>query len=294
MISILIPIYNYNAFPLVKELHDQCVRRYQDFEIICIDDCSSHFENENKFISELEKCSFLALDKNIGRSKIRNLLAATATYEWLLFLDCDTFPKNMLFIASYFKQAQQTSCLATFGGLDYLKEKPKNDQLLRWVYGKKREVKTIDNRRRFPYQFSFLSNFLIRKSVFESLQLDETITTYGYEDAVFIDSLKNKNILIDQIDNPVYHLNIENSNLFLSKTKEALQTLLSLKQVQIQTSTKLLSAFYILQKLKLVTITGTLYNYIAGLLEKNLLSKKPSMILFDLYKIGYFCSLNKK
>jgi hypothetical protein len=48
----------------------------QDFEIICIDDCSSHFENENKFISELEKCSLLLLDKKIGRSKIRNLLAA--------------------------------------------------------------------------------------------------------------------------------------------------------------------------------------------------------------------------
>lgn len=292
MISILIPIYNYNAFPLVKELHDQCIRCYHDFEIICIDDYSSHFENENKFISELEKCSFLALNKNIGRSKIRNLLAARATYQWLLFLDCDTFPKNKLFITSYLKQVQNSSYLPTFGGLDYLKEKPKDDQLLRWVYGKKREEKTIDHRQRYPYQSSFLSNFLIRKSLFESLQFDETITTYGYEDRFFIDGLKNKNILIDQIDNPVYHLNLETSKIFLSKTKEALQTLLSLKQIQ--TSTKLLSTFYILQKLKLVTITGTLYNCIARLLEKNLLSKKPSMILFDLYKIGYFCSLNKK
>ena len=294
MISILIPIYNYSAVLLVKELQRQCTECSIEFEIICIDDCSSHFKHENSTISGLEKCSLLFLDKNIGRSKIRNLLAASAAYEWLLFLDCDTFPKNKLFIASYLQQIKQSPYMAIFGGLSYAKTRPKNNQLLRWVYGQKREVKTAARRQNHPYTNSYVSNFLIQKSIFFIVQFDKSITTYGFEDAIFIQSLKSKHVVIDQIDNPVYHLNLENSNLFLLKTKEALQTLLSIKKVQPSLSTKLLSTFYILQKLKLVTITGTLYNCIAVLLEKNLLSKKPSMILFDVYKIGYFCSLNTK
>jgi hypothetical protein len=69
MISILIPIYNYNAFPLLKN-NDQYMEYRQDFEIICIDDCSSHFENENKFI-RIRKM-FLYYIKILAEVKIRN------------------------------------------------------------------------------------------------------------------------------------------------------------------------------------------------------------------------------
>jgi hypothetical protein len=34
-------IYNYNAYPLVKELHSQCLEATIDFEIFCIDDASN-------------------------------------------------------------------------------------------------------------------------------------------------------------------------------------------------------------------------------------------------------------
>jgi glycosyltransferase involved in cell wall biosynthesis len=45
MLSILIPIYNYNAYPLVKELHSQCLEATIDFEIFCIDDASNEYES---------------------------------------------------------------------------------------------------------------------------------------------------------------------------------------------------------------------------------------------------------
>jgi glycosyltransferase involved in cell wall biosynthesis len=116
MLSILIPIYNFNAVPLVKELQKQCMECDLEFEI-CIDDCSTLHQQENQAISSIEKCSFRVLHENIGRSKIRNLLAAEASYKWLLFLDCDIYPEKSLFISNYANQIKQSQSEAIYGGL---------------------------------------------------------------------------------------------------------------------------------------------------------------------------------
>src|SRR5690606_33420534 len=103
MISILIPTYNYNVFPLVENLYQQCERENLEYEILVLDDASPNkkFKEENSKINKLENCSFQVLDENIGRSKIRNLLATRAKFDWLLFLDADTFPSNNNFIQNY-------------------------------------------------------------------------------------------------------------------------------------------------------------------------------------------------
>jgi hypothetical protein len=60
MLSILIPIYNFNAVPLVKELQKQCMECDLEFEIICDDDCSTLHQQENQAISS-RKMLFKAL-----------------------------------------------------------------------------------------------------------------------------------------------------------------------------------------------------------------------------------------
>ena len=89
MLSILIPTYNYNIFPLVTELVNQAKVLKIEFEIITIDDGSNQFQIENHKINHLENCSYTVLSNNIGRSSIRNLLAKKAKFKWLLFLDAD-------------------------------------------------------------------------------------------------------------------------------------------------------------------------------------------------------------
>jgi glycosyltransferase involved in cell wall biosynthesis len=293
MLSILIPIYNYNAFPLIKELHKQCTEHEIEFEIICIDDCSAVDQQENHAIVGIEKCFFYVLDENIGRSKIRNLLATAASHKWLLFLDCDIFPKNKFFISVYVEQIKQSQSAAVYGGLQYQNTQPENNQLLRWVYGKKREAITVSRREGQPYKTSLVSNFLIQKSVFATVLFNENNSSYGYEDTLFIQSLKRKGIAIDQIENPVFHLNIETSTLFLAKTKEAMRTLLLLQQTNTRIETKITTTFKALHNAKLATLVAKMFSRFAPFLENNLLSKKPSIFVFDLYKIGYFCYLNK-
>ena len=294
MLSILIPIYNYNAAPLVKELRKQCMECDLEFEIICIDDCSTLHQQENQAISGLEKCFFQILDKNIGRSKIRNLLAAEASYKWLLFLDCDTYPAKSLFILNYVNQIKQSQFEAIYGGLQYQNIQPKNDQMLRWVYGKEREAITVLRRQEQPYKTSLASNFLIQKSIFTTVLFNETISSYGYEDSIFIQTLQHKNLAIDEIENPVFHLNLETSSLFLSKTKEGIRTLFSIQQTAFAIDSKIIKTFKMLKKIKLVSFVAIVFHRAVPILEKNLVSKKPSLFVFDLYKIGYFCYLNHK
>lgn len=296
MISILIPTYNYNVYPLVLELHKQCMESKIDFEIIVIDDGSNHFLNENRKINSLENCTFEELAKNIGISKIRNLIASKAKYDWLLFMDSDNFPANPDFISKYIKKISSTEKNVFFGGVKYLEEKPESEKLLRWKFGHKRETVALSQRIKNPYQTAFVFNFLIRKSVFDSILFDEGISKYGYEDFAFIHTLKNKNIDIQHIENPAYHLNSETSTLFLSKTKTAMEMLLYISRTNelANFETKITRTYKALSYLKLQFLISKLFQVTQLKLENNLTSNKPSLFVFDCYKIGYFCYLNTK
>ena len=155
MLSILIPTYNYNVYNLVATLYKQLEKTGMIFEIICLDDASTTIFLENEKINSLVHCSYKKLETNIGRSRIRNLLAKKAKYDWLLFLDADVLPKNDDFILKYIEHIHTDEKIVN-GGLLYVKEKPEKGKLLRWIYGKNREALTFKVRQKIPYQ-SFLT-----------------------------------------------------------------------------------------------------------------------------------------
>ena len=79
MLSILIPTYNYNVYPLAYQLEQQACASNIIFEIICFDDGSTSKLNlENEKINTLKNSKFIALKKNIGLSNNRNKLAESA------------------------------------------------------------------------------------------------------------------------------------------------------------------------------------------------------------------------
>ena len=296
MLSILVPVYNYNVYPLVVELQKQCMECGIVFEIIVIDDASTQHKSENNSIQFLTNCSFIELAQNIGISKIRNLIASKAKYDWLLFMDSDNFPAAPDFISKYINKVFSTEKKVFFGGVKYLKEKPESEKLLRWKFGHKREAIALSERIKNPYKTAFVFNFLIVKSVFESVLFDEEITKYGYEDFVFIYTLKNKNIEIQHIENPAYHLNSETSTLFLLKTKTALEMLQYISKTNklANCETKITEIYKAFSYLKLQFLISKLFQVTQLKLENNLTSNNPSLLAFDCYKIGYFCNLNSK
>jgi len=292
MLSILIPTYNYNIFSLVQELYDQAELLNINFEIIVLDDGSTKFVEENSKINSLDNCFFKVNSENFGRSKTRNLLAKNATYNWLLFLDADTFPKNNQFLANYLQHIDDNFD-AINGGIVYQKESPEKNQLLRWKYGIEREALSAEKRNDNPY-LSFLTlNFLIRKDVFNDVSFNEDIPNLRHEDTLFSYELKKKNIQINHIDNPVIHNGLDTSELFLKKSREAVQNLRYLNDHNLIASdyVKLLKLSNSIKALGLKSLFAQLHKIFSKKLEKNLLSQKPSMYLFDFYRVTYLSSL---
>ena len=159
MLSILFPTYNYNIVALVSEIHQQISPTNTPFEIICLDDASTLFVAENETINQFSSTHYEILKDNVGRSKIRNLLAQKAKYDWLLYLDADVIPKDADFIKRYLPFLNDEIIIVN-GGLEYQTEKPEKDKLLRWNYGKEREALSAEKREKSSY-ISFLTlNFL--------------------------------------------------------------------------------------------------------------------------------------
>jgi glycosyltransferase involved in cell wall biosynthesis len=297
MLSILIPVYNYDLIPLALELNKQCLESDIDFEILCQDDESnSDLNTKNEIINSLENCSFFVNSTNLGRGKNINSLAEKAKHDYLLILDCDTFPTQNNFIKNYISTTNNIENLVVFGGIQYKKEKPEKEKLLRWIYGNARESLSVEKRNTNPNGNALTSNILIKKNIFILNKFDKSITKYGYEDLVFLSDLKKKGILVKHIDNPTYHLGLETSQQFLEKTKIAIENLRLITETDAldNSESKIMHTYILVKRLYLDFLISFLFKIAERKIERNLLSQNPSLLLFDFYKLGYYCRIKSK
>ena len=112
MLSICIPVYNYDVSNLIINLKHQAQTAGINYEILVFDDYSSEYRMQynNKVYKDINiktKC----LAENVGRSRIRNLLISEAKYEYLLFIDADSeIPVN--YISNYYNIIQKINILS--------------------------------------------------------------------------------------------------------------------------------------------------------------------------------------
>lgn len=293
MLSILIPTYNYDVTSLVANIQQQCLKiKNLVFEVLVYDDGSSLFRDENRNINSLPHCNCIFLEKNIGRSAIRNRLAQDASYENLLFLDADVQLIKEEFISRYLNVITQNFEIV-YGGIVYQSKKPVQEQLLRWVYGTKREALTAQKRNENRYVSFLTLNFLIKKSVFDKVRFNEEIPNLRYEDLLFSFHLMKQNVHIAHIDNQVVHNGLETSSIFLSKTNESLTGLKYLLDHELIPFhyARITYTYYTLKKLRLIGLVRFLFSHGKKFLKKNLLGTRPSLFLYDIYRLGYFSTL---
>lgn len=296
MLTVLIPTFHYNTLPLVEVVRKQCIKAGIIFEIICQDDASnSELNTGNEKINSLPNCYFFTNSENLGRGRNINSLASKAKFDYILLMDCDTLPTLDNFIQNYINEIKK-EVLVVFGGIVYQKEKPNQENLLRWVYGQNREVIPVDQRRKKPYFSTLTSNILFKKKLFLSNLFDENITNYGYEDLVWVKKLKEKSIAITQIDNPTFHLNMETSEIFIKKIHESLENLLLISNLELITTTdnRILMAYKSVSNFGMAGFFGFIYDKFKKTIESNLMSNHPSLLLLDIYKLGYFCKIKSK
>ncbi|TPG41660.1 glycosyltransferase family 2 protein [Flavobacterium pectinovorum] len=295
MLSILIPVYNYNVLPLVNELVKQCNFNGIDFEILCQDDASNSIENLiNQEINLLPNCSFFINETNLGRGKNINSLSSKSKYDYLLIMEADSFPESEFYIKNYIK-ALSISNDVIFGGVKYRNITPSKEKILRWKYGISREIKTLDQRLKDNYDFVFTWNLLLKKVILSKYPFPEFIKEYGYEDFVFIKNLRLNSISITHSENPLIHHNDEDSIDFVKKTETAVKNLYHLISTQKIDSKdiKLTKLYVTLKKLHLIGVVKSIYKKSKQRIVTNLISENPNLYLLDFYKLGYFCNLKK-
>ena len=250
MLSILIPTYNYNTFPLVKELYNQCISCNIIFEIICLDDASSDYSIENQNINKLSNCYYYTNKKNLGRTTTRNKLVDKAIYDWFLFLDSDVIPVNSNFIKNYLSYIGSKYNIV-LGGYCYQDILPNTNSEFRYKYGKEREEKPAVERNQSPYKYIFSGNFLIQKTTFLNTNYKEEENHYGM-DVLFSYQLFIKKTNILHIENPIYHLGLETNEKFFTKSLKAVESRKKflIDSVHIEKTSPLIKAYKSLKNTK--------------------------------------------
>ncbi len=290
MLSVLIPVYNYNILTLVNDLHKQLLVTAIDFEIICLDDVSDkEIIRSNMKVSELSHTSYNLSQTNKGIAITRQLLCNAAKYEWILLIDADTELKEESFISNYLKVINKGHDFI-FGGFAYKSIKPQKDSILRWKYGKRCESLSATKRNENPYKITIAANLLVKKEAYKSFNLDSIGKLYAM-DYYFGAKLKENNSRVLHIDNQVYHLGIEKSSTYLRKKEQATETLLKLYNENSisKHSNSLLSLYEFSKRCGLNYLFSMLFNLFKSSLRRNLLGKHPSILLLQLYKIAYMC-----
>ena len=289
-LSICIPVYNFDVNDLVNDLQNQINSNQFDAEIIIIDDASkAEFINKNK---KLEKTvsQFIFLEKNIGRSKIRNLFLNYIQSEYLLFLDCDGKVISQNFLKNYIDFINTKNPDVVFGGRKVSDVKPSAEYGLRWRFAVERENLPLKQRLKSPYLDFQTNNFIVRKSVLEKNPFNETITQYGYEDLIFAKDLFKNKVFINHIDNPIFNNDVETNEVFLAKADQSAKSLSQLiksdKDVERISKIKLAKAYSRLKKTGGIFLYRLIYKLSKPYLQKKLLGGNASLKALDFYKLG--------
>ena len=139
-------------------------------------------------------------------------------------------------------------------------------------------------------------HYTVEKKLFQSIRFNKNLTDYGHEDTLFGFELKKGNIPVVHIDNSLMHIGLEENDVFLQKTRtgiESLHTLFTgLKfNLSFQEEVTLLRSFNLIKKFGLVRISKLKFQLFRKFMENNLTGKSPSVFIFQLYKLGYYCSI---
>lgn len=285
-LSIIIPTYNEACTRQVQQLLRQLP---PDCEIIVGDDGSTDdkIKELNRQIATMPHCRLWEAPQNLGRSGIRNRLVSMAEGDWILSLDAGVEIIDDTFLSKYFKATEERSEDVFIGGVVYPQECKKGYRL-RWkyerYYRKKRNAKTD----------SCISlktgNCLIRRKILQEIPFDENIRKYGYEDLLVGKKITDKGYTMCNFPTSVLINSWDSDKRFLEKTREAL-TVLKEKRQEVQNSVELLKVATKLERLHLTPLLRLLHHVLHNLIERQLCSGNPSIMLFQLWKLCCFFTL---
>ena len=289
MLSVCIPVYNQDIRPLGQALSAQAGRLNIDVEILFLDDGSQpQYLQINRELTDHKNIRYEELGSNVGRSKIRNILAERSSGTHILFMDCDTRVISDNYLATYTTEMLPNQVVC--GGHVY-SDKPSDPKyLLHWKVGTNREVKNALTRQKRPYHSFMTGNFMIDRKTMETIRFREDLRGYGHEDTMFGYELKTNNIRVKHIDNPLLHQGLEDAESFLFKSRESIINMMKSWEMtgfdpEYARMITILENYTRYKKFKFFWPLQFTAPRVRMITEKNLKGRNPKMWVFDLYKL---------
>lgn len=273
---------------LVKTLHAQATHIGICYEIIIAEDGSTDKStiNANHQLSTQHGVRHIVLDRNIGRSAVRNMLIDEAAYKRLLLIDADMTITHNDFLLRYLETEGQV----VYGGYSVNECNTAIRHGLRYHYEYCYEKKhPLKKRQENPYQNFRTSCFMAQREVMKCNPFDECFRYYGYEDVALGKKLQESGVTIVHINNPVCPCHFESNKVFIEKTEEALLTLYMFRH-ELMDYSALLSFVEKIKRRHMLTLLHTVCNCCKKPIRA-LLYKHDFTLLFQFYKLCYFVSL---
>lgn len=306
-LSILLPSYNNVCVSLVQALQRQAdaLRGKLDktfrYEIIVADDGSTDAAciDANCVIGDMLHCRYLRMEHNVGRAQIRNVLISESCGDYVLLIDSDLFLCDDNYLYRY---ATSTADVVYGGtriggeGLVMVDNEANTEHLkgnLRYIYEKKAEPshRAVFRQLR-PNQEISVCNLYARRDIMEAHPFDSRFKAYGYEDVLFGKRLAESGIEVTHIDNPVLINEFEPNSVFVKKTEEAILTLCRFEQ-DLEGYSNLKTKVAALGRYIPLSLFRLWHRIMKNKEKRNLTGPKPSLLLFKLYKLGFFLENRK-
>lgn len=306
-LSILLPSYNNVCVSLVQVLQRQAdaLRGKLDkpfrYEIIVADDCSTDAAciDANRVIGDMLHCRYLRMKQNVGRAQIRNVLISESRGDYVLLIDSDLFLCDDNYL---YKYATSTADVVYGGtriggeGFAMVDNEANTEHLkgnLRYIYEKKAELSHWAAFRQLrPNQEISVCNLYARRDIMKAHPFDSRFKAYGYEDVLFGKRLAESGIEVTHIDNPVLINEFEPNSVFVKKTEEAILTLCRFEQ-DLEGYSNLKTKVTTLGRYIPLSLFRLWHRIMKNKEKRNLTGSKPSLLLFKLYKLGFFLENRK-
>lgn len=306
-LSILLPSYNNVCVSLVQVLQRQAdalrgrLGKPFRYEIIVADDCSTDAAciDANRVIGDMLHCRYLRMEQNVGRAQIRNVLISESRGDYVLLIDSDLFLCDDNYL---YKYATSTADVVYGGtriggeGFAMVDNEANTENLkgnLRYIYEKKAEPshRAVFRQLR-PNQEISVCNLYARRDIMEAHPFDSRFKAYGYEDVLFGKRLAESGIEVTHIDNPVLINEFESNSVFVKKTEEAILTLCRFEQ-DLEGYSNLKTKVSTLGRYIPLSLFRLWHRIMKNKEKRNLTGSKPNLLLFKLYKLGFFLENRK-
>jgi glycosyltransferase involved in cell wall biosynthesis len=239
----------------------------------------------------MPNCQYIVKPTNTGSAATRNFLAERSHYPWLLFIDCDVEISNPSFLRTYLLYIENDYDVIN-GGIA-VADIPQMGSNLRYIYEKAAEADhTAAKRQKQRYQEFRSTNFMIRRDVFLQNPFDERFTKSGYEDVLFGKHLKLNGISILHIDNPVTMTEFETNPDYVAKTERNLRTLYQFRS-DLRGYSRLLTLVSGIHIPAILWLMRLWHRMFGAIERRNLCGSRPYLLVFKLYRLGYYLSLTR-